>query len=109
MERWEIRATPSGEDPDRHVLLLQGGPVDVASLLKKFGAQMGRPTPAEVPGFNLSLVLHRLRPEARAKMEIYLRQVAPASAAPVMEAVPTTPPMPTLAPPPTLPMPELPV
>ena len=118
MERWEIRPTPNGDDPDRHVLLLQGGPVDVASLLKKFGSQMGRPTPAEVPGFNLSLVVHRLRPDARAKMEIYLRQVAPASAAPVVEPVPAPPvavsappppPMPTLAPPPTSPMPELPV
>ncbi|MFI5346876.1 MAG: hypothetical protein ACHQ51_10930, partial [Elusimicrobiota bacterium] len=80
MERWEIRATPSAEDPDRHVLLLQGGPVDVASLLKKFGAQMGRPAPAQSEGFNLSLVLHRLKPESRTKLEAYLHQVAPAAA-----------------------------
>ena len=84
MEKWEIRATPSGDDPDRHVLLLKGGPSDVSALLKKFGALMGRPTPAHVDGFNLSLVLHKLKPakieglsEACARGGILFRTIAP--------------------------------
>jgi chromosomal replication initiation ATPase DnaA len=107
MEKWEIRPTPSADDPDRHELLLQGGPSDVAALLKKFGALMGRPSPAKTEGFNLSLVLHRLKPAARAKLDSYLMQVAP----PVAAAPPPPPPspapslappsMPTLGPPPT--------
>lgn len=117
MERWEIRPTPSADDPDRHLLLLQGGPSDVAALLKKFGALMGRPSPAEVDGFNLSLVLHRLKPASREKLDAWLTKAAPPAVAPVPEpamppAPPTPapiaappPPMPSLAPPP--PMPEL--
>ncbi|MDE2511504.1 MAG: ATP-binding protein [Elusimicrobia bacterium] len=112
MERWEIRATPSAEDPDRHLLLLQGGPVDVASLLKKFGALMGRPSPTQGEGFNLCMVLHRLKPDSRAKMEAYLRQVAPEAApapapAPTPAPVPAAPPPPTPTPPPPPPMPDL--
>jgi hypothetical protein len=106
MERWDIRATPSTEDPDRHLLLLQGGPMDVASLLKKFGAMMGRPTPAQLEGFNLSLVLHKLKPDSRVKLETYLRQVAPAAAAPAPVQPPPAVPAPALAPPPP-PMPDL--
>jgi chromosomal replication initiation ATPase DnaA len=112
MERWEIRPTPSADDPDRHVLLLQGGPSDVAALLKKFGALMGRPSPAKAEGFNLSLVLHKLKPSARAKLDEWLTKAAPPAAAPA-EPQPTSfslpspaplsappPPMPGLAPPP---------
>ena len=77
MKKWEIRPTPSADDPDRHVLLLQGGPSDVSALLKKFGALMGRPSPAKAKGFNLSLVLHRLKPAARAKLEAWLTPAAP--------------------------------
>lgn len=116
MERWEIRPTPSADDPDRHVLLLQGGPSDVAALLKKFGALMGRPSPAKTDGFNLSLVLHRLKPAARAKLDEWLMKAAPPPASaeipppPVPLAPPTpaplsppSPPMPGLAPPPPMP------
>jgi hypothetical protein len=120
MEKWEIRATPSADDPDRHVLLLQGGPADVAALLKKFGALMGRPAPAQAEGFNLSLVLHRLKPSAREKLDAWLTKaappvpaLAPEAALPAASAPPTPaplasppPPMPELAPPP--PMPALP-
>lgn len=121
MERWEVRAEPGADDPDRHLLLLQGGPADVASLLKKFGAMMGRPGAASVEGFNLALTLHRLKPESRAKLEAYLQAVAPKAAvaapAPAVTApaapppppppapTPTLPPMPTLAPPPPPPPP----
>ena len=119
MERWEIRPTPSADDPDRHLLLLQGGPSDVAALLKKFGALMGRPSPAQADGFNLSLVLHKLKPAAREKLDAWLTQAAPPPPAPVAAAAPPVPlappspeplsapppPMPTLAPPP--PMPDL--
>ena len=97
MEKWEIRPTPSADDPDRHVLLLQGGPADVAALLKKFGALMGRPSPAKAEGFNLSLVLHRLKPAARAKLDAWLTKAAPPPAsAPAFEP----PSIPTLMPPP---------
>jgi hypothetical protein len=118
MDKWDIRATPSADDPDRHLLLIQGGPTDVAALLKKFGALMGRPSPAQVDGFNLSLVLHKLKPAARDKLDAWLRQFAPPVAAPEkkkdvlppaplpeMPALAPTPPMPTLAP--TPPMPTL--
>jgi chromosomal replication initiator protein len=133
MERWEVRATPSSDDPDRHLLLIQGGPGDVASLLKKFGALMGRPAPAQVEGFNLCLVLHRLKPDAREKLDAWLRQMAPVRApepiavvtpaaappppppptpvpAPVPVPVVEAPPIPVLAapPPPPPPMPVMP-
>lgn len=100
MEKWEIRPTPSADDPDRHVLLLQGGPSDVAALLKKFGALMGRPAPAHAEGFNLSLVLHRLKPTVREKLDVWLTKAAP----PAFVSVPS-PPMPSLAPPPPMPTP----
>jgi chromosomal replication initiator protein len=113
MEKWEIRPTPSADDPNRHVLLLQGGPSDVAALLKKFGALMGRPSPAKADGFNVSLVLHRLKPAVRAKLDAWLTQAAPppapapaASSAPPKALVPPPTPMPDLVPPPT-PMPDL--
>jgi hypothetical protein len=106
MDRWEIRATPSAEDPDRHLLLLQGGPADVASLLKRFGAMMGRPSPAQADGFNLSLALHRLKPDARAKLETHLRQVAPAAAPVAVEAPAPAPP--ASAPAPATPIPSVP-
>ncbi|HXT01786.1 MAG TPA: hypothetical protein VN915_14015, partial [Elusimicrobiota bacterium] len=104
MEKWEIRPTPSADDPDRHVLLLQGGPSDVAALLKKFGALMGRPSPAQAEGFNLSLVLHRLKPAAREKLDAWLTRAAPP--APVAETpAPLAPlsPAPLAAPSPPMP------
>jgi chromosomal replication initiation ATPase DnaA len=105
MDRWEVRPTPGADDLDRHQLLLQGGPADVASLLKKFGAMMGRPVPAQVEGFNLSLTLHKLKPEARAKLEAYLQAVAPKAApAPEPALAPAVPP----PPPPPTPTPSLP-
>jgi chromosomal replication initiator protein len=128
MEKWEIRATPSADDPARHVLLFQGGPSDIAALLKKFGALMGRPEPAKAAGFNLSLVLHKLKPDMRVKLADWLEKSAPAAAPPAAAAPPmpdpeqtrpmptptpaappppmpalTPPPMPTLAPPPPMP------
>jgi hypothetical protein len=103
MEKWEIRPTPSADDPDRHVLLLQGGPSDVAALLKKFGALMGRPSPSKAEGFNLSLVLHRLKPAVRAKLDEWLTKAAPPPPAPVLAPPPapvlTLPPVPVLTPP----------
>ncbi len=104
MEKWEIRPTPSADDPDRHVLLLQGGPSDVAALLKKFGALMGRPSPAKAEGFNLSLVLHRLKPAKRAKLDEWLTQAAPPPVAPLVVSAPPAPAS-ALVPPPT-PMPR---
>lgn len=86
MERWEIRATPTSGDPARHTLLLQGSPTDVAALLKKFGALCGRPTPSPHKGFNISLVLHKLKPAARKKLETWLTEAAPP--APVVEPEP---------------------
>jgi hypothetical protein len=106
MERWEVRATPTSEDPDRHLLLLQGGPPDVAALLRKFGAMMGRPAPASEPGFNLSLALHRLKPASREKLEAWLSAAAPKSAEPEPAAAPVpAPPVPAV---PVPPVPEAP-
>ncbi len=108
MERWEVRATPSSDDPDRCLLLIQGGPADVAALLKRFGALMGRPSPSQVEGFNLSLVLHRLKPDARAKLDSWLSQAAPVTApvpaAPAAAPVPV-PPVPVPVPIPPVPAP----
>lgn len=94
MERWEIRATPTPGDPERHLLLLQGSPSDVAALLKKFGALLGRPTPFSSEGFNLSLVLHRMKPASRTKLEAWLKQVSPPPAPASPPA--TMPPMPEI-------------
>jgi len=128
MDKWEIRPTQTSDDPDRHMLLLQGGPADVAALLKKFGALFGRPTPYQSADFNLSFVLHRLTPEIREKLETWLRRNgAPAEAAapapalqpaaasvpqpavplpvPAPAASPSPPPMPVLSPAPVLPSP----
>lgn len=77
MERWEIRAAPTPKDPGRHLLLLRGGPSDVAALLKKFGALMGRPAPCASEGFNLSLPLHRLKASSRTRLEDWLNQACP--------------------------------
>ena len=112
MEKWEIRPTPSADDPERHILLLQGGPADVAALLKKFGALMGRPTPSKAAGFNLSLVLHRLKPGARAKLDAWLTKAAPPPQPPPTPAF-EPPSIPALRPPPEKPdlismMPEAP-
>ncbi len=114
MERWEIRASPNADDPQRHLLLLRGGVADVAAVLKKFGALCGRPTPLEGDDFNMSFVLHKLTPEARAKVDAWLEQVAPkpAAAAPAAPApTPAPAPAPTpapAAPPPPAPAPALP-
>ena len=113
MEKWEIRATPTPDDPGRHLLLLCGGPADVAALLRKFGALAGRPTSSSVEGFNMSLVLHRLKPDSREKLEAWLKQSSPASvaapgtAAPLaQEPAPKTPPGIVLAPASTVPVSE---
>lgn len=114
MERWEIRPQPSSDDPERHLLLIRGGMPDVAALLKKFGALCGRPSPFEAEGFNLSVVLHRVTPESRAKLDAWLGAMAPAATStpaaapapaptPVPAPTPALPPMPSLAPPPTVP------
>jgi len=78
MDRWELRPTQTADDPERHLLLMRGGPSDVAALLKKFGALLGRPVPYQGEDFNLSLVVHRLNAEARERLESWLRQAAPA-------------------------------
>lgn len=106
MERWEIRPTPTADDPQRHQLLLQGGPSDVAGLLKKFGALIGRPTPYAGEGYNLSLVLHRLKAPSRAKLEAWLTRAAPS--APTEPSAPAEPPAPG-EPLPPIPVPEIPV
>ncbi len=99
MERWEIRASPSANDPQRHLLLLRGGPADVAALLKKFGALCGRPTPLDGEKFNLSFVLHKATPSVREKLNAWLSQrSAKSAAAPVTEALPPIPPPPTAPP-----------
>ncbi|MFI5363116.1 MAG: DnaA ATPase domain-containing protein [Elusimicrobiota bacterium] len=105
MEKWDIRPTPSADDPDRHVLLLKGGPTDVAALLKKFGALLGRPSPAKVKGFNLSLVLHRLKPAKRAKLEAWLEDASPRPAPARTPAAPAAnePAAAPASPPPSLP------
>lgn len=115
MKRWEIRPSPGADDAHRHLLLLDGGPADVSAVLKRFGALCGRPGPAEVEGFNLALVLHKLTAPKRAKLEAWLREMAP-DAAPAPVAAPAPAPMPELpalapAPAPTpapVPIPEMP-
>ncbi|NNN06070.1 MAG: hypothetical protein HKL90_09250, partial [Elusimicrobia bacterium] len=110
MDRWEIRATATEDDPDRHLLLIQGGPADVAALIKKFGALFGRPVPYRGEDFNLSLVLHRLDGPTRERLESWLRQRSPAAeagasiaAASALVSSPMAEPPPiTLAPPPAV-------
>lgn len=110
MDRWEIRAAPNEDDPQRHLLLLRGGVADVAAVLKKFGALCGRPTPLDGEDFNLSFVLHKVTPEVNEKLNDWLgkmspkpqdvvdspkaNQPAPATPPPM----PAIPPMPSLAP-----------
>ncbi len=118
MERWEIRPSPSTDDPQRHLLLLRGGVADVSAVLKKFGALCGRPTPLDGDEFNLSFVLHNLTPEVRGKLDDWLGLMAPKPApaptpvpAPVAALTPAPatpppaalPPMPSLAAPSTIP------
>ncbi|MDE2489758.1 MAG: hypothetical protein KGM24_02855, partial [Elusimicrobia bacterium] len=104
MERWELRPAPTKADPDRHVLLVRGGPADVAALLKKFGGLLGRPSPHE-GDFNLSLYVHRLTAPTRAKLEGWLIQAAPPPAAPPPPepAEPAPPPESVEPPPPSAP------
>ena len=120
MDRWEIRSEPSADDPQRHVLLLKGGMTDIAQLVRKFGAMCGRPTPHSGGGYNLSLVLHKVTPAARASLDAWLEKAAPGAAGagsgpapggplppmPVLNSPQTAPPSPTppvLVPPPTMP------
>jgi hypothetical protein len=98
MDAWEIRATPSVNDPDRQLLLVRGSPKDVAALLKRFGGQLGRPAPTQVPGFNVCLVLHRMKPAMRAKLDAWLTSQARPREAPVAPP-PTAPPRPRPVPP----------
>jgi hypothetical protein len=93
MDRWEIRSSPNGDDPQRHLLLLRGGAVDVAMVLKKFGALCGRPMPIDGEEFNLSFVLHKVTPEVREKLDDWLGKISP-KAAPVAAAPPTPAPAP---------------
>jgi hypothetical protein len=102
VERWEIRASPTADDPSRHMLLLQGGMADVAALLKRFGSLCGRPTPHDGEGYNLSLVLHGVTPEARAKLDDWLAKVAPPK-----KPEPAAAPEPSAPAPPPAPMPVL--
>jgi len=79
MDRWELRPTQTPDDPDRHTLLIRGGPGDVNALVKKFGALLGRPNPFLGDDYNLSLVVHRLTPEIRERLEAWLQQAVPAA------------------------------
>jgi hypothetical protein len=45
IKKWEIRAAPSTDDPDRHFLLLQGGPSDVLIVGPAADTPMGRVRP----------------------------------------------------------------
>lgn len=105
MKRWEIRPSPGGDDPARHVLLLDGGPADVSALLKRFGALCGRPGPSEAEGFNMALALHKLDDGKRAKLEAWLKEQAPAAPEPAPAA--PAPAVPALTPSPA-PLPEMP-
>jgi len=110
MDRWEIRFSPNGDDPQRHLLLMRGGVTDVAAVLKKFGALCGRPTPLDGDEFNLSFVLHKVTPEVRDKLDDWLGKMSP-KPAPVEAAPPAPAPAPTPAPTPVAapaPMPEIP-
>src|SRR6476661_3820563 len=112
MERWDIRASPSPDDPQRHLLLLRGGMGGVAQILKKFGALCGRPSPLDGDDFNLSLVLHKVTPEVRGRLDEWLGKLAPQAGAavaapaaapepaPAAAAPAALPPMPSLTPPP---------
>jgi hypothetical protein len=107
MDRWEIRSSPNGDDPQRHLLLLRGGAADVAMVLKKFGALCGRPTPLDGEEYNLSFVLHKVTPELREKLDEWLGKIAP-KAAPLPVAPPTPVPVDALPPMPSIPaMPAL--
>ena len=106
MDRWEIRAAPNAEDPQRHLLLLRGGVADVAAVLKKFGALCGRPTPLEGEDFNLSFVLHNVTPEIGGKLNEWLEKTSPKPVAAPPAPTPVPPPAPvpiTLPPAPVMP------
>ncbi len=93
MDKWEIRPARNDDDPDRHLLLLRGGPADVAALIKKFGALFGRPTPCREGDYNFSLVLHRFNSSARERLEEWLNRDSsrPTSAvAAASESAPTS-------------------
>ncbi len=92
MERWEIRAAANADDPQRHLLLLRGGAADVAAILKKFGALCGRPTPLDGDEFNLSFVLHKVTPQVREKLNVWLGQRCPQSASTSIPPPPPPPP-----------------
>lgn len=94
MKRWEIRPSPGSDDAQRHLLLIEGGPADVSAILKRFGALCGRPGPADVAGFDLALVLHKLTDEKRGKLEKWLGEVAPAAPPPASEPTPEPTPVP---------------
>ncbi|MBI5246646.1 MAG: ATP-binding protein [Elusimicrobia bacterium] len=105
MDRWDVRAAPTPDDPQRHLLLVRGGATDVAAVLKKFGALCGRPTPLDGEDFNLSFVLHKATPEIREKLSEWLEKIAPKPAAtpPPAPAPAALPPMPAIPPPPPAP------
>ncbi|MBI4371193.1 MAG: ATP-binding protein [Elusimicrobia bacterium] len=103
MERWEIRASPGARDPDRHLLLIQGGPADTAALIKRFGALFGRPAPSAEEGFNQSLVIHRFKSGERAKLEAWLAKTCPPR--PKLASAPATPPPAAARPAPAAPAP----
>lgn len=113
MDRWDVRAAPTPDDPLRHLLLVRGGATDVAAVLKKFGALCGRPTSLDGEDFNLSFVLHKVTPEIREKLNLWLETIAPKPAAtPPPAPIPTPPPasipsalppMPAIPPPPPAP------
>jgi chromosomal replication initiator protein len=117
MDRWEIRPNQTADDPDRHLLLMRGGPADVAALLKKFGGLLGRPAPYQGQDYNLSLVVHRLNSGARERLENWLRNASPAvraAASPAPSIAPEPAPAPasfTLESPPAAvpPVPEMPM
>jgi hypothetical protein len=90
MERWEIRPAPNADDPQRCLLLMRGGPADVAAVLKKFGALCGRPTPIDGEEFNLSFALHRVTPEARRRLDKWFGQAVPMT--PRATEIPLAPP-----------------
>jgi chromosomal replication initiator protein len=111
MDRWEVRPSPSSDDPLRHLLLVRGGASDVAAVLKKFGALCGRPTPLDGEEFNVSFVLHNATPEVREKLNEWLGQISPKAAptpvpapapAPIAAPAAALPPMPSIPPMPSL-------
>lgn len=91
MDRWEIRATPSPDDPARHLLLLHAAPADIASLLRRFGALLGRPRPHQAEGFNLGMTVHKLTDASRARLEAWLQKNCDKETAPATSRTTTAP------------------